>query len=802
MDRSAHSLGGEAIATSSPAGTVELDDPAHSEVEERVSVATQWQLMWWRFRRHRLAVTSTAVVGLAYAVVLLAEFLAYASPTASEAQRSLLPPQTIRWFNEGRFAPHVYGLSGRRDPQTFRRVYTPDPDKKIPLRFFAPGFEYHLFGLIPASRHLLGVAGGRAEESLFLLGTDEQGRDVWSRLMYATRTSLTIGLAGVALSLVLGVLLGGISGYVGGVTDTVIQRVVEILRSIPTIPLWMGLAAALPQHWSVLQVYLAITVIISLVGWTELARVVRGRFLSLREEEFVTAAELAGCSRTRIIVSHLVPSFLSHIIAATTLAIPAMIISETSLSFLGLGLRPPAISWGVLLQQAQNIQSLAISPWLLIPAVPVIVVIIAFNFMGDGLRDAADPYHMGGLERAPQAPQPSDTPVQSPGAPLVGDAAMGGLERAPQALRHSETPRRSQGTPWSHDADMGGFERAARTDQSAAPVLSVRDLRTYFFAEDGVVKAVDGASFDVHAGRTLGIVGESGCGKSVTARSILRIVERPGRIVSGEIRLRRVGDGGEDDLARLDPQSHDMRRIRGGEIGLVFQEPMSSFSPVHSVGNQIVETMRLHLGLDRPTARARAIDLLRLVGIPRPERRIDEYAFQLSGGLRQRAMIATALCCGPRILIADEPTTALDVTTQAQILALLRELQARERMAIVLITHNLGVVAEMCDEVAIMYLGRVVERGPVDAIFHSPQHPYTRALLRSIPSVHARVRTKLPAITGSLPHPYRRPGGCLFHPRCGEAIRGVCERHEPELQSVATADRTVSCFLHHPVTKP
>jgi peptide/nickel transport system permease protein len=392
VDRSAHPDGGQAIAASIPSGAVELENPASSELEERVSVATQWQLMWWRFRRHRLALVGTAVVGLAYAVVLFAEFLAYASPTASEAQRSLLPPQSIRWFDQGRFSPHVYGLTGHRDPATFKRVYTPDPNVKIRLRLFAPGFEYHLFGLIPASRHLLGVAGGRVEESLFLLGTDEQGRDVWSRLMYGTRTSLTIGLAGVALSLVLGVVLGGISGYVGGLIDTVIQRVVEILRSVPTIPLWMGLAAALPRDWSVLQVYLAITVIISLIGWTELARVVRGRFLSLREEEFVTAAVLSGCSQTRIILSHLVPSFLSHIIAATTLAIPAMIISETSLSFLGLGLRPPAISWGVLLQQAQNIQSLAISPWLLIPAIPVIIVIIAFNFMGDGLRDAADPY--------------------------------------------------------------------------------------------------------------------------------------------------------------------------------------------------------------------------------------------------------------------------------------------------------------------------------------------------------------------------------------------------------------------------
>jgi oligopeptide/dipeptide ABC transporter ATP-binding protein len=334
-----------------------------------------------------------------------------------------------------------------------------------------------------------------------------------------------------------------------------------------------------------------------------------------------------------------------------------------------------------------------------------------------------------------------------------------------------------------------------RTDE---PILSVRDLRTYFFADEGVIKAVDGASFDVYAGRTLGIVGESGCGKSVSARSILRIVERPGRIVSGEIRLRRA-EGGADDLAALDPRGREMRRIRGGEIGLVFQEPMSSFSPVHTVGNQLVETIRLHLGLDAAAARARAIDLLRQVGIPRPERRIDEYAFQLSGGLRQRAMIATALCCGPRILIADEPTTALDVTTQAQILALLQDLQQREHMAIVLITHNLGVVAEMCDEVAVMYLGRVVERGPVDAIFHAPQHPYTRALLRSIPSVHAPVRTKLPAIAGSLPHPHRRPAGCPFHPRCAEVIRGTCERHEPELLPVAGAEQSVSCFLHQPV---
>jgi peptide/nickel transport system permease protein len=234
--------------------------------------------------------------------------------------------------------------------------------------------------------------GLKAENAIFLLGTDVQGRDLWSRLLYATRNSMTIGLVGVTLSLFLGVLLGGFSGFYGGMADTIIQRVIEILRSIPTIPLWMGLAAALPREWSVLQVYFAITIIISLLGWTELARVVRGRFLALREEDFVVSARLVGCSQRRIICVHMVPSFMSHIIAATTLALPAMIISETSLSFLGLGLRPPAISWGVLLQQAQNVQTVALSPWLMLPSLPVIVAVLAFNFLGDGLRDAADPY--------------------------------------------------------------------------------------------------------------------------------------------------------------------------------------------------------------------------------------------------------------------------------------------------------------------------------------------------------------------------------------------------------------------------
>ncbi len=333
------------------------------------------------------------------------------------------------------------------------------------------------------------------------------------------------------------------------------------------------------------------------------------------------------------------------------------------------------------------------------------------------------------------------------------------------------------------------------------PLLSVQELKTYFFADEGITRAVDGASFDIYPGQTLGVVGESGCGKSVTARSILRIVERPGHIVGGRILLRRglgvegQGTDQEIDLTGLKADGKEMRATRGAEIGLVFQEPMTSFSPVHTVGSQILEAIRLHQKLTKQEARQRAIEQLRQVGIPKPERRVDEYAFELSGGLRQRAMIAMALSCQPKLLIADEPTTALDVTTQAQILDLLRNLQKQSGMAIMLITHNLGVIAEMADDVVVMYLGRVVEKGPVDDIFHAARHPYTKALLRSMPSIQSESRIKLPTISGSIPHPFNRPPGCPFHPRCPSFIPGTCDQREPGL--VAVSDRQqVSCFLY------
>jgi oligopeptide/dipeptide ABC transporter ATP-binding protein len=328
------------------------------------------------------------------------------------------------------------------------------------------------------------------------------------------------------------------------------------------------------------------------------------------------------------------------------------------------------------------------------------------------------------------------------------------------------------------------------------PLLEVKDLQIHFFTDEGVVKAVDGVDLQIQRGKTLCLVGESGCGKSVTSRAFLKIVRTPGKIVGGQMLYRRqLPSGGTEvvDIAQMDAKGKEIRSIRGKEISMIFQEPMSSLSVMHTVGNQIIETIRLHETVSKEMARERAIELLRQVEIPRPERIVDEYPFRLSGGMRQRAMIAMALACNPTLLIADEPTTALDVTTQAQILALLRNLQAQYGMAMLFITHDLGVVAEIADDVAVMYLGRVVEQADADTLFNSPKHPYTQALLRSIPKI-APERQALDPIAGMVPSPYRRPGGCTFHPRCTQRI-APCSSIEPALTDLGD-NHEVRCLLY------
>lgn len=358
--------------------------------EEAYYYASEAKLIWWRFKKNKLAIVGMIILILLYVVGIFAEFFAPYDPNKLNSRYVYAPPQRIRFIRDGQLVrPYVYGYKMERDPETLQRIYLTDESKVYPVSFFVKGDSYKLWGIWESNIHFIGVEEGE----FFPFGTDRMGRDVLSRIIYGARISTTIGLVGVFLSLLIGVVLGGISGYYGGKVDFTIQRLMEVVRSIPDIPLWMALAAALPQYMSQIQRYFAITVILSLRGWTDLARVVRSRFITLREEDFVIAAKLAGAKESRIIFRHMLPSLTSHMIVSITLSIPGMILGETGLSFLGLGLQSPTISWGVLLQEAQNIRTVALQPWLMLPALFVIITVLCFNFVGDGLRDAADPYH-------------------------------------------------------------------------------------------------------------------------------------------------------------------------------------------------------------------------------------------------------------------------------------------------------------------------------------------------------------------------------------------------------------------------
>ncbi len=358
--------------------------------QERFYFASQWRMMWWRLKRHHLAVISGVVLAIMYLSIFASEFLAPYELHSRDTRHIYAPPQRLHLFHEGRFVgPFVYGLDFRLNMENLRREYSTNFDRVQPLRYFCRGDRYKYLGLMRGDFHLFCPA---ENGTLYLLGTDRLGRDILSRMIYGARISLTVGLIGIMVSFVLGIVLGGLAGYYGGWVDSVVQRAIEIIRSFPELPLWMALSAALPVTWSPVGVFFGITIILGLIDWTGLGRAVRSKLLALREEDFCTAAVLMGARPSRVIGRHLLPNFMSHLIASATLSIPSMILGETALSFLGLGLRPPITSWGVLLTEAQNINAVALYPWLMFPVVPVIIAVLAFNFLGDGLRDAADPY--------------------------------------------------------------------------------------------------------------------------------------------------------------------------------------------------------------------------------------------------------------------------------------------------------------------------------------------------------------------------------------------------------------------------
>jgi peptide/nickel transport system permease protein len=372
-------------------------DPASSpsaevnEAKRNVEAASQWQLMWWKFRKNKLAVVGGIVVIAFYFIAMFAEFFSPKGPEWYDAQYTYAPPQPVYFFLDGQWSPFVYGYKFERDKVSLKKIWSIDYNKRIPISFFVKGESYRLLGFIPGDRHLVGPV--TAKDPFFLMGADRSGRDIMSRIIYAARVSLTVGLAGVAMTFVLGLLIGGVSGLLGGRVDLIIQRAIEIVSSIPDLPIMMALAALVPPGTPPVQVYVLITLILAALRWTGMARVVRGRFLSLREEDFILAARLDGAKPARLITKHMIPSFLSHLIASITISIPYMILSETALSFLGIGLRPPTVSWGVMLREAQQIATVANYPWLLWPvSFAVVIFVLAMNFMGNGLRDAADPY--------------------------------------------------------------------------------------------------------------------------------------------------------------------------------------------------------------------------------------------------------------------------------------------------------------------------------------------------------------------------------------------------------------------------
>ena len=549
----------------------------------------------------------------------------------------------------------------------------------------------------------------------YLLGTDDLGRDVLSRVVYSAQVALRASFQIVGMALVVALVLGLVSGYVGKRLDYVTMRVVDALASFPPLVFAIAIAAMLGPGLGNTMIAIAVIFI------PGLTRLVRGQTLAVKEETFVEASRAIGTRSFVILARRVLPNLASPLIVQVTVLLGAALLAEASLSFVGLGVQPPDASWGQMLRRSFDF--FYSDPWgMLAPGIAIALAVLSWNLVGDGLRDS-----MG--HQAARAPR------------LVRKGARLGIT----SVRRGRKP-----------VEPGGTDA----------ILSVRDLEIRFATDGGEVTVVDGVGFDVAPGEVVGLVGESGSGKSMTSLGIMRLIPTP----PGWIERGSVTFDGKDLLAM---SARELRSVRGKDISMVFQDPMSSLNPSFTIGNQLIETVRLHTDLRPRAARARAVELLDMVGISDPQVRLNQYPHQLSGGMRQRVMIAQALACEPRLLIADEPTTALDVTIQAEILDLLRSLQRRLGMSMIFVTHDLGVVADVCDRVVVLYAGQVVEQAPVEELFRSPRHPYTRALLKAMPQV-AGAGERLTAIPGVVPLPSALPTGCRFGPRCPHQ-EAVCE---------------------------
>lgn len=558
-------------------------------------------------------------------------------------------------------------------------------------------------------------AGG---EWSHVLGTDNLGRDLLSRLIYGARASLGVGFSVVAIAGSVGVGIGMLAGYAGGIFDRVAMRVVDAQLAIPDVLLALIVLAVIgPSFW-------AIVVVLSIGGWMIYGRTVRNIVVSARKEAYVVAAEMVGARQSRILIRHILPNLVAPLLTLGTLEVASVILAEAALSFLGVGIQPPMTSWGLDISKGRDF--LFTNPWLvMLPGIAITLTILSINLLATFLRRTTDP-----VER---------------------EKRFGLAYR-----RRNRSPAAKRGRP-SRPVSAG--------EQT---LLEIDDLTVAFETRLGRLHVVRGVSLSVKRGETLAVVGESGSGKSVTMQAVMGLIEEPGRIEGGEILWK--------SQSMLDPKGPGAK-ARGKAISIVFQDAMSSLNPLFTVGTQIIEVIERHTDMHGADARRRAVELLGLVGIARPEERLRQLPHQFSGGMQQRIMIAIALAAEPEMLIADEPTTALDVTIQAQIVDLLISLQQRLDLSVLLVTHDLGLVAELSDRVVVMYCGQVVETGAVSNIFRNPAHPYTRGLLNSTPSIERSV-DKWTAIEGSPPDPRVVPRGCAFRSRCTRA-RAECESAPP-----------------------
>ncbi|MBB4663001.1 dipeptide/oligopeptide/nickel ABC transporter permease/ATP-binding protein [Conexibacter arvalis] len=602
---------------------------------------------------------------------------------------------------------------------------------------------------IDPKQKFLPPAWGAGGEWSHVLGTDQLGRDVLSRLIHGARTSLMIAGAAVVIAAAVGIALGMLSGFYRGWVDTVIMRLADVQLAFPFILLALAILAV-----SDTKSALRIIFVLAIADWVIHARVVRSRVLVEREKEYVRGARALGASDRRIMLRYILPSVLPTALVIALIELAVLMLLESILAFLGLGIDPPAVSWGTVL--ADGRENVAIAWWMLVfPGMAIFLAVLAINLVADGLADVLDPR-----------------------LKLTGRFARG-------AARLRER-RPADGAPAAGGAPAPAG--AAAAPDADPPLLAVEGLRVEFPLEDGpVVRAVEDVSFSLRAGERLGIVGESGSGKSVSALAVMGLLDAPGRVAAGSVRLR----GRE----LLDCSERQLNKVRGRELAMIFQDPGSSLNPVFKIGWQVAEAIELHQECERREARRRAIEALRLVNIRDPERVADCYPFEVSGGMQQRVMIAMALSCRPGLLIADEPTTALDVTTQAQILRELDALVERLGTGVVLITHDLGVVAEFTDRTIVMYAGTVCESGPTERVVNDPRHPYTRALLEAVGELEGEEPVAAP-VRGEPLDPRERPPGCPFAPRCPLAT-DLCRERMPRLVD-EDGERAVACFAVHP----